>query len=347
MKWIEPKHSKKRVRRAGCTLCERRFEPLKNTKQIRDAFVVLMNWRSAHAYPMHCLLILLRRKAMNIDKKALVVQRLKRTPSIVIKLMRYGNMSLDRMQDIGGLRAVVKDVHHVEKLRDALVKSKTQHILAREYDYITSPKESGYRGIHLVFKYGGTKLAYENLLVEIQLRSRVQHSWATAVEVVDAFTKQSLKTNQGSDDWKQFFNLISIGFAELEGKRDLSIIEWLSIREEINQLKELLHVEECLRAYVLSADVISTHKKMKSDAFFILISDISTQKTSIYSYPKNDLDEASKFYLLQEREYQNDSSKNIVMVSASSISNLKSAYTNYFADTRDFVKNMRLVLEVM
>ncbi len=39
----------------------------------------------------------------------------------------------------------------------------------------------------------------------MQIRTAVQHSWATAVEVVGAFTAQSLKSSQGNEKWLDFF----------------------------------------------------------------------------------------------------------------------------------------------
>ena len=63
---------------------------------------------------------------------------------------------------------------------------------ADKYDYIKTPKGTGYRGIHDVYVYDvnsriGTRL--EGLFVEIQYRTLVQHAWATAVEVIGFITE--------------------------------------------------------------------------------------------------------------------------------------------------------------
>ena len=101
------------------------------------------------------------------------------------------------MQDIGGCRAIVSTVRDVERLNEHIQSSSTRHKLHREYDYIKEPKDTGYRGIHLTYKYNGEKEEYKDYFVEIQLRSKVQHAWATAVEIVDTFTKQALKSSRG------------------------------------------------------------------------------------------------------------------------------------------------------
>ena len=77
---------------------------------------IYSNWRAAHAYPMHSILIYLRGKTGEIDSHAVVVQRLKRAPSIIWKLERFSEMKLARIQDIGGCRAVVKDIKQFEQL---------------------------------------------------------------------------------------------------------------------------------------------------------------------------------------------------------------------------------------
>jgi hypothetical protein len=64
-------------------------------------------------------------------------------------------MKLSQMQDLGGCRAVVKDVHTVEKLvaayREAIAKNpKARHEFLHCKDYITHPKADGYRGYHMV-----------------------------------------------------------------------------------------------------------------------------------------------------------------------------------------------------
>ncbi|MGH7232681.1 MAG: RelA/SpoT domain-containing protein [Nitrospiraceae bacterium] len=128
---------------------------------------------------------MLRRNAELLDSKCLVAQRIKRLSSIDLKLRLLPKLRLSQMQDIGGCRAIVKNVHAVNEL----VRSyNSQHKLDHIDDYIQSPKQSGYRGIHLIYRLLQQKnVAYNGLKVEIQLRSALQHAWATAVETVGTF----------------------------------------------------------------------------------------------------------------------------------------------------------------
>ncbi|NBQ70963.1 MAG: hypothetical protein EBU46_19880, partial [Nitrosomonadaceae bacterium] len=84
-----------------------------------------------------------RKKSFEIDKEAIVVRRLKRTPSILAKLRRENGMKLDRIEDIGGCRIVVNNIQQVYHVRDAIVNGRTRNILTRERDYIKQPKNSG------------------------------------------------------------------------------------------------------------------------------------------------------------------------------------------------------------
>ena len=57
------------------------------------------------------------------------------------------------MQDIGGARAVLPDIDDVDRLREAYKRGRTKHQLVGQKDYVRQPKTSGYRGIHLVYRY--------------------------------------------------------------------------------------------------------------------------------------------------------------------------------------------------
>jgi ppGpp synthetase/RelA/SpoT-type nucleotidyltranferase len=116
MKWIKPEYSKEKVKKAGKSLVHAEIQ----SKEFDDAIPIFFNWRSAHAFPMQIMLSLLRLHAKKIDKKALVVQRMKREQSILLKLYREKYMSLNRMEDIAGCRVVVNDVGMVTEVYSSM-----------------------------------------------------------------------------------------------------------------------------------------------------------------------------------------------------------------------------------
>ncbi|NRD73226.1 RelA/SpoT domain-containing protein [Shewanella sp. VB17] len=338
MKWIEPKYSKERVKKAGNSLLKADL----NCDEFTDAIPIFHNWRSSHAFPMQIMLDLLRKNSIKIDKNPLVVQRLKRVQSIFKKIVREQNMSLSRMQDIAGCRAVLSDVKKVNKVCKSLVKSRTKNIFYKEYNYIESPKESGYRGIHLIYKYNGSKEKYIGMLVELQIRSKIQHSWATAVEVVGTFTNQALKASSGDSEWLELFKFISVEFARLENCIVESRFKEVNTYEEMNKLINILELFERLTAFKVATKTL-TEKVEKKAGYFVLLLDISDRVVIHTRFDKGKLDEATNYYNKLEIKHRDDVTKDVVLVSAASVRDLKTAYPNYFADTDEFVKNIKKV----
>jgi ppGpp synthetase/RelA/SpoT-type nucleotidyltranferase len=211
MAWTKPEHTHSRVDSAGGVLASENPEP----EDVFEAIDVVNNWRASHAYPLQSLKMTLIGRARKLDKTALIAQRTKRIPAIRLKLRNNPNMKLSKMHDIGGCRAVLASVSHVERLHKvySLATAKNPRRggeFVRQYDYISNPKPDGYRSVHLVYKFHSESRAlrvYNGLRIELQLRSRLQHAWATAVETVDFFTGQALKSNIGDAEWKRFFAL--------------------------------------------------------------------------------------------------------------------------------------------
>ncbi|BAW79863.1 RelA/SpoT domain-containing protein [Candidatus Nitrosoglobus terrae] len=279
MEWIKPQYSKGAIRKAGKVLASDHPDDKKSI----ESFDALSNWRSAHAYPMQAILILLRKtaekilgnEAEKINKNVLVAQRLKRAPSIVQKLKRECGMQLDRMEDIGGCRAIVSTLSQVKQLSSALRLSKTVYILHRERNYIEEPKPSGYRGIHLIYKYDGTKTEYKNIPIEIQIRSKIQHAWATAVEVAGVFTKSALKASQGSDEWLKYFQYASAELARLEGCSPDPCFNSIDIRSELELLSTTLNVYHQFAAFTITTERITKETKTKNkNSFYLLTLDV-------------------------------------------------------------------------
>ena len=79
-----------------------------------------------------------RVKKIGVKEGYIVAQRLKRTPSILLKLQTHRTMRLSAMQDIGGLRVVLENVDEVYKLVEIYRKSKSRHKLSMFNDYIST-----------------------------------------------------------------------------------------------------------------------------------------------------------------------------------------------------------------
>jgi ppGpp synthetase/RelA/SpoT-type nucleotidyltranferase len=342
MAWTEPKHSKKKVSEAGTIL----LNPLITEDQYSEALLIVNNWRSSHAYPLNNLQGLLRSKVKNIDEDSLVSQRLKRVPSILNKLKRFPSMQLHRMQDIGGCRAILSDINKVYQLKEALITSGTKNELIRLDNYIENPKDSGYRGIHLIYKYCGKKDSiYNRHLIEVQVRSQIQHAWATTVEIIGAFLKQSLKAGEGSSEWLEFFKLVSILFSQLEvnEQEHLSSLEIDEVKNKVIDFIQKLYVYDKLRAFSVSTDYIEHHNT--KSGYFLLVLDVDRGQVSVKDYLRKNLNNATSEYLRLEKKHRGNSSVDVVLVAAESIKSLRKAYPNYFADSRFFSEILNQVLD--
>lgn len=327
-------YSKKAVQRAGEKLI---IDNIINDQpeEYKESMQILSNWRSSHVNALKHMVETVHFACEKIDKKHIVVSRLKRTPSIVSKLKRFDKMKLRNMQDIAGCRAILDSTKNVYKLRRELNKSR----IFKVTDYIEKPKDDGYRGIHLIGKYKDEENGVD-YPVEIQLRSKIQHSWATAVEIVDLFTNQSLKSNDGKKEWLEFFKLVSNEFSKIEGKTYDESSD--SLEQTVTYIKRL-DVHKKFQAFASSLKTMEKHAEIQDDSYNLIKVDFSQSIVNVWSYPNDSFSEAADNYLKLEKEAAKSGEFVVALVSSSSINNLKEAYPNYFADSAVFIHNLKLI----
>ncbi|MFD0793261.1 hypothetical protein ACFQZX_06500 [Mucilaginibacter litoreus] len=335
------KFSKRQIDEAGNVLinADSSFE------EKNSALEVLGNFRSCHAYPINTFQATLRTKLNKTGIDYLVSQRLKRTPSMLLKLERFPNMRLSQMQDIGGLRAILPTMKDVEKIVQLYKKAPLQHVIKSEKDYIQQPKDSGYRCYHIVYKYkNNTNSNYDGLMIELQIRTRLQHAWATAVETMGTFIDHSLKSSQGPQEWLDFFSLVGNAFAYIEKTPTLSIYNHLTKEEVFEKVKsdaQNLQVITQLEGFSEVISNIETDKKQGS--LHLIVLDISNKEVRIKTFPKNAIEQASMEYLKEEALISDGSKKQVVLVSSNSLDSLRKAYPSYFLDTQEFIKTLRQI----
>ncbi len=352
MKTITPKdYSKAKTNSAGVVLCNKK----ESKENKNNALEILSNWRASHSYPMRVFKQRLKRISEKIDKNALSSQRLKRVPSIIKKLKRkYNNnkatMKLVQMQDIAGCRVVMKNVQLAQELyKEHYIKGDLKHKRVNEKDYITYPKEDGYRSIHLIYKYNSDKgkNIYNDLLVEVQIRSKLQHIWATAVETAGFFTGQAIKSNEGEEEWKLFFKLVSSAFAKME---NCPIIPDTPFNEKklyslIKQREKELNVKTKMEHWTNSIKIFDSLKNKKNQHFFLLELDTIQEKLKISAYSKRSEKKAIEDYARAEKKIYGKKEYDAVLVGADTTKDLKKAYPNYFLDTKEFINHLNKILD--
>lgn len=340
MKSSELKYSKSKVDRAGASLKSKAG----TSTDIAKALDVLSNWRAYHAVPLDSFAKVLRERTQKISENGIVAQRLKRTPSILLKLSNHKTMRLSAMQDIGGLRAILDTTEQVYALLDLYKRSKSKHSLFALTDYIHAPKKDGYRSIHLVYKLAKDP----NLFIEIQLRSQLQHIWATGVEVFGTLQNSSFKSGQGSRKWLDFFSVLSSLFALKENRPWLKAHRTFtesSLVSKVQKAIQDLQVIENLSVYTAVYKTISENTSKGRKGHYSLILLNSRENTiSLKTYGANQFDDAAKAYLDLERQHFEDKQINIVLVNTGDIKKLEMSYPNYFMDTKTLVQHLSLIV---
>ena len=162
----------------------------------------------------------------------------------------------------------------VSKYEEADRKSVNRAEFIKKFDYIKEPKPDGYRGVHLVYKYRSAapdKAPWLGLRIELQLRSRLQHAWATAVETVDMFTSQAIKTGGGEQSWRRFFALMGTAIAQQE---DCPCVpgtpaDTAALIQELRTLAASLAVDLTLSSFGLAVEHIEKGQGVSDAVYFL------------------------------------------------------------------------------
>jgi putative GTP pyrophosphokinase len=346
--------------------------PIESKSQINKAGQILINkipanyaereagraladrWRACHAYPINTFQSTLRRKLVKFSHDPIVAQRLKRMPTIIDKLQnRYSTMNLTQMQDIGGVRAVVNSIEDVYKLAKEYRESHFEHELIVERDYIKNPRREyidGYRSLHLIYRYRNRYppgKEYNGLLVELQIRTKRQHAWATTVEILGEITKERIKFREGSEKWRDFFAVTSSAFAHIEKTTLVPGYENLSLQETVKKIVKIekeLNVFDMLRTLPIVANAIEKEDTKRS-SYYVVVLNNTERRVYIRSYGREDFEQADAEYKRIEKETETRIGEiDPVLVSAGSFESLKRAYPNYFLDAEEFIKNVTAII---
>lgn len=321
-----PGGSKSRVSLAG--------DRLRDGTYTADDLTSIEKWRSAHSVILNNFQVILRArtKGRGVSK----AQRLKRQRTIIDKLSRFPKMQLARMDDIAGCRLIFTSIEQLEKFRSEIHNARFNHKLRNannldKYNYIRSPKASGYRGIHDIYEYN-VKSAQNShlngLYVEIQYRTLVQHAWATAVEVIGFVTESQPKFQKGDKRYERAMVLASeilarshegvLGPLPQMPHADL-LREFVSLDQELSLLKTLRGITQS-----------TTELSPKRHSVLNMAPDGSLTVMSF----RDAADAIRTLFQLEKSYPKND----IVLVRADSTEEVRLAFRNYFSDVNEFLR---------
>jgi putative GTP pyrophosphokinase len=294
-----------------------------------DEVLAFNAWRNSHSHVMNGFQAMLR--ARTRGKNIVVAQRHKRRLTIVDKLSRESKMQLARMDDIAGIRLIFENVSDLYEFRESFLKSRHKHHQKSEidkYDYVKKPKFTGYRGVHDIYSYysrAADSSVANGLMIEIQYRTKIQHAWATANEIVTMTTQNRTKFAVGDERYLEFFKIVSEIFARaFENNRSyLSLLSDKDLIEKFRSIDREINLVRFLR------DLPTVYKST------------DFKNSAILQFTKNDLIihkipafvNAQDIYFTIEKENPED---DVVLVLSETFDQIRSVYRNYFSDAKEF-----------
>lgn len=338
MKIVELQFSKSKIDKAGETLKKKQIKK----KEVEESLEVLSNWRAYHVITLDTFAKVLRTRAkkISLNFNTIVAQRLKRTPSILLKLRTHKTMRLSTMQDVGGLRVIFETVEEVDKLVNLYRTSKSRHTLFSIDDYTSKPKTDGYRGVHLVYKIKKTP----SVFIEIQVRSYLQHIWATGVEVFGTLKNSSFKSGYGDKNWLDFFSTLSSVFALKERTQVLDDHCLFTKQQLLTRVKKMirdLRVIEQLSVYTSIYRMTSSENKKnnrgRKGSYSLILLNSHENTISVKTFGISQIEDATDAYMQTEKDYYNNTNMNVVLVNTGDLKKLEVSYPNYFMDTKKLV----------
>ena len=359
--WVHPQYSRSQITRSGVIL-RNSDDPFDEV----EAMEALNNWKAAHELPLHYITRAVKKYANNVSKITTIVQRRKRTESILLKLKQQPKLDLARMQDLVGFRIVFRHNNPERNLAriDELVKIISESRMrskSRITNYIVDPRESGYRSVHAIFKYNSSSYpGHNNMQVELQIRTKIQHIWATAVETVGMFERSHLKQGIGNENWLEFFRIMSQLMSIEEETSVATNQERKLIQKKLRVISTKIGASEQLSLIALQNAILQQaynkiKARTKSNLGYMLLNldlrklnayynaptpadRISLEKIiTIDGFGKNEELRATGEYSRLEKEAHESSDVFVLLAKARDVKSLRKGFPNYFADISEFI----------
>ena len=296
-----------------------------------DDMLLLQEYRQTFKDPISRVFSFVIESARKIDRQCIVTYRIKRIDTIMEKLRRYqgnenGSMNLSRMWDIAGCRCILNSSNQdkLYQLQKVILKEFGQD--SKINDHIANPKDSGYRSLHIYVKDKETQKP-----VEIQIRNKEQHNWATLVEIVDLLYGTKNKEQGASGPLGRFLFL----FSNAKNLSDEEFSEMLQIERKKKVFEKM--------SGVLSRNYINIRrqwlKQKTKGGFFVITANKKSSKIESY----RSFEEAEAVYY---KKYLANQDANIVLTHLRypDFEQISMAYSNYVLAMHAFFDDYRVLL---
>jgi ppGpp synthetase/RelA/SpoT-type nucleotidyltranferase len=323
--------SKNKLDKAGKALASESFDAQKN--DLSEAREIVDWYRAQHLEPLTEVTLKLQEWLASSGLTYYVAQRLKRRPQIIRKLRRFP-VRLTQLQDIGGCRVIFEsndDLNVFLEQTKNRVKRGRYFAIRRITDYRELGREdSGYRAVHLI-------VVRNDRVLEIQLRSRIQHHWAESIERASVIYGYHLKELEGDSQVLDYFKLCSLVFNEIESGRKPT-------PEKIDSLEDARITSE---AIIRDSDRHNVFDGSINESFFKgMVARESTLRgkfhnwTMVFNWTSGEFlyweiterksDAAMRKYAEYEANWPAEQGYEVVMIGSSDVSTIRQTHSHYF-----------------
>ncbi|MEQ7866569.1 RelA/SpoT domain-containing protein [Xanthomonas sp. WHRI 8393] len=319
-------HTRSAVRRAGERVAQ-------DAGNMEDEEIV-RNWRNSHAFVMTTFRNTLTRYINNQDEFSVIfAQRLKRLNTIIDKLKTGRARDLSTMHDLAGCRLIFDRVEDLAEFREKFHQSRARHkrLHPEKYDYIATPKETGYRGIHDVFSYhvdeSSNGSAYNGLRIEIQYRTKAQHAWATAVEISDLLDGHRIKFDKGVNVQRERLFVLASEYIARTKEDRRGFCPTLSDADLVHEMQEIESSLHTISNLSLARRITTEIPRQAN-----IVLHFTGDELRVQGFTKSRAALAHRDRM--EKQYPED---DVVYVSGENPAAIQNAFRNYFKNAADFV----------
>jgi ppGpp synthetase/RelA/SpoT-type nucleotidyltranferase len=265
-----------------------------------------------------------------VQRSAIIAFRLKRISTIINKVIRKPKMQLNRMWDIAGIRIIFGDEISARKMVNLIVQK--YEVRGQIRNYFENSKKIGYQAFHIYITEPNS-----GKVIEVQIRTRDTHNWATLVEITDVLYNTRLKEEgyENNVTLGRFHHLVS-SEKELEPEEANFIYKTLDKYDFITKLAETFRKNSSI--VKKQWQEVNT----KDRYFLIELSSDSVPKLSGYrNYEKAELDYFNT--------YKKDEGALVVLTSIHkpSFEQISIAYANYILSYHRFIKDVQEIIKVL
>lgn len=318
---MEKKYSNESINRLGNRIRKERSDITEPTLNELQEYRVSHNQALSDVFKTLCEI------TKSYHSNDIVTFRIKRFESIIGKLSREPKMKFSRMWDIAGCRCILRSNKDVYRIKEEI--GKVYNIRSGR-DYILEPKESGYKALHLYVDVPEYKR-----VIEIQLRNKQDHNWATLVEITDLLFDSRLKEYQENRTLYRFHFLLS-KFQSLDLKEKNEVARIINKYDYFETLSNVFS-----KNYV-SVRLQWLSQESKSGQNYYLIETKKDKRPKIQSF--SSFEDAEQKYF---SEYKSQKNANIVLTYLPNpcYKQISLAYSNYILTYHSFLDECYDILE--